>query len=72
MKATCYKGSTPVKTFFHVLDIKPNHKYGYFEIYTKIYHHTIIEIMRYKYADTIICIGEDKERIRTYYAINDK
>lgn len=69
MKAVCYKGNVPVKTFYHVIKVNPNHKYGYFEIHTKIYHHEIIDIVRYNDADTVICFDEEnRERIKTYYA----
>ncbi|MBO7716227.1 MAG: hypothetical protein J6S85_21865 [Methanobrevibacter sp.] len=58
-KATLYKGNTAIKILFDVIKVKPNKKYGYFEITQKIYRHELITIARYKDVDKIIFVDKD-------------
>ena len=46
-KAICYKNGKPVQTYFEIIRVEANNKYGYFEFYQKIYKHTIIFVKRY-------------------------
>ena len=58
-KATLYKGNTAIKILLDVIKVKPNKKYGYFEITQKIYRHELITIARYKDVDKIIFVDKD-------------
>lgn len=51
--AKLIKLNNPSKYMFNVISVKPNKKYGYFEITTKIYHHEFIEIKRFNEVDYI-------------------
>ena len=46
------------KVMYNVISVKPNKKYGYFEITTKIYHHEIITTERFNDVDYIEMYNE--------------
>ena len=52
-KAKLIKINRPSELMFNVISVKPNKKYGYFEITTKIYHHEIITTKSFKEVDFI-------------------
>lgn len=69
MKAVAFKENKPVKTWFYPIKIKPDQKYKYFTIIEKIYHHELIQTIRYTDADKIV-LYEDGKVIETYYAVS--
>ena len=60
-KAVLIKDNQPVKSKYHVVTVKPNDKYGYFEFTTKIYHHEFIEIVRYNECDKVELYYENEK-----------
>ena len=69
MIATLYKDNKPVKSYSDITRVEANDKYGYFELYQKIYHHVIIFVKPYREIDMIITKekGEyGKEIIKEY------
>ena len=64
-RAICNRNNKEIKTFFDVIKVKPNHKYGYFEITQKIYHHEIINPERF--IDRVVLI--DKDGLKKEYVL---
>lgn len=52
-KARLVKVNHLPKLMYNVTSVKPNKKYGYFEITTKIYQHQIITTQRFADVDYI-------------------
>lgn len=52
-KARLVKVNNLPKLMYNVTSVKPNKKYGYFEITTKIYQHQIITLHRFNDVDYI-------------------
>ena len=68
MKAIAVKDGKPVKIWYHTIKVSNDTKYKYFVITEKIYHHELIQTIRYVDADKIV-LEEDGKVIETYYAI---
>lgn len=58
MKAKINKIGKPPVYKWQVVKVKPNPKYQYFEVTTKIYRHELIETIRYKDCDYIELYNE--------------
>lgn len=54
MIAKCYKDDKVINTYHDITRVEANEKYGYFEFYQKIYHHTIIFIRSFRDVDKVI------------------
>lgn len=52
-KAKLIKVNNPPKYKYNILSVKADKKHGYFEVTTKIYHHQIIELVRFTDCDYI-------------------
>ena len=69
MKAVAFKDNQPVKTWFHAIKVSQDKKYNYFIITEKIYHHELIQTLRYDNADKIV-VYDDGKVVKTYYGVS--
>ena len=69
MKAVAFKDNKPVKTWYHTIKVSNDIKYKYFIITEKIYHHELIQTIRYDDADKIV-VYDDGKVTKTYYGVN--
>ena len=58
-KAKLIKENHPPKYKYQILGVKVDKKHGYFEVTTKIYHHQIIELIRFNECDSIELFDSD-------------
>ena len=63
MKAKINKIGRPPVYKWQVVKVKPNPKYKYFEVTTKIYRHELIETIRYKDCDYIELYNESDGKL---------
>ena len=74
MKATLYEGGKSFKQYSDITRVDVDKKYGYFVLYQKIYHHTIIFTIRFTDCDKIITIdkGRFDTKVEKEYTPNEK